>query len=589
MKDFFKYMFATIAGIIITSIIMLLIFFGIIGAMVAKSDQAVDVKDNSLLVIKLDQQIVDRGTDNPMGNFDFMSLKPAPQMGLNDILKAIDNAADDDKIRGIYIETEGIPAGAATLEEIRASLEKFKESGKFIISYSNVYSQKSYYLASVSDKILLNPEGMVEWVGLRSEIMFFKGALEKLGVEAQILRHGKFKSAVEPFMYDKMSPENREQILTYTGSIWNHWVEGISKTRNISAEQLNQFADDLTIRNAKTALDNGIVDSLVYKDQVINMLKELTDTKPKKDINSVSLAQYTKVKPKRQHKGFIKEKIAVVYASGEIVMGDGNEGAVAGERFGRAIREARRDSTVKAIVLRINSPGGSALASEVIWREVKLATEVKPVIVSMGDVAASGGYYIAAPADYIIASPTTITGSIGVFGMMPNVKEGMNKKLGITVDVAKTNRNSDFGSLFRPMTAEERAIGQLSVEEVYKTFIGHVAEGRETTVEKVDEIGQGRVWSGANAISINLVDEFGGLQKAIDIAAERAEIENYRITELPELEDPFEALVKQLTGGAKARILQNELGESYKHVERLKSIVNSKGIMARIPYDVEMY
>ncbi|HPF94712.1 MAG TPA: signal peptide peptidase SppA, partial [Tenuifilaceae bacterium] len=421
------------------------------------------------------------------------------------------------KIRGIYIETEGIPAGAATLEEIRASLEKFKESGKFIISYSNVYSQKSYYLASVSDKILLNPEGMVEWVGLRSEIMFFKGALEKLGVEAQILRHGKFKSAVEPFMYDKMSPENREQILTYTGSIWNHWVEGISKTRNISAEQLNQFADDLTIRNAKTALDNGIVDSLVYKDQVINMLKELTDTKPKKDINSVSLAQYTKVKPKRQHKGFIKEKIAVVYASGEIVMGDGNEGAVAGERFGRAIREARRDSTVKAIVLRINSPGGSALASEVIWREVKLATEVKPVIVSMGDVAASGGYYIAAPADYIIASPTTITGSIGVFGMMPNVKEGMNKKLGITVDVAKTNRNSDFGSLFRPMTAEERAIGQLSVEEVYKTFIGHVAEGRETTVEKVDEIGQGRVWSGANAISINLVDEFGGLQKAIDI------------------------------------------------------------------------
>jgi protease-4 len=436
---------------------------------------------------------------------------------------------------------------------------------------------------------LLNPEGAIEWVGMRGEIMFFKDALQKLGVEVQIIRHGKFKSAIEPFILDKMSPENREQTLTYMGSIWNHWVNGISKARNISVDELNKLADNLTIRNAKAAVKFGLADSLVYKDQVIDMLKELTDTKPEKDINSVSLAQYTKVAPTSKHKGFIKDKIAVVYASGSIITGDGEEGSIASERFGRAIRKARRDSTVKAIVLRINSGGGSALASEVIWREVKLAKGVKPVIVSMGDVAASGGYFIAAPADYILASPTTITGSIGVFGMIPNFKEGMNKKLGITVDVVKTNRNADFGSVYRPLTAEERAVYQLGVEDIYSTFIGHVAEGRNLTVEQVDEIGQGRVWSGVNAMDIKLIDEFGGLQRAIEIAAERAELENYRISELPEQDDPFEAIIKQLTGGAKANILKNELGENYKYVERVKSIVTNRGIMARIPYDIELY
>ncbi|MDD4384405.1 MAG: S49 family peptidase, partial [Bacteroidales bacterium] len=334
MKDFFKYMFATIVGIIITSILLLLLFFGIIGAMVAKTDQTVVVKSNSLLIINLNQEIIDRGSKNPIGSFDFMNFKPVPQLGLNDILKAIDNAAQDENIRGIFIETESIPAGAATLEEIRMALVKFKESGKFIISYSDVYGQKSYYLSSVSDKILLNPEGAIEWVGMRGEIMFFKDALQKLGVEVQIIRHGKFKSAIEPFILDKMSPENREQTLTYMGSIWNHWVNGISKARNISVDELNKLADNLTISNAKSAVKFGLADSLVYKDQVIDMLKELTDTKPEKDINSVSLAQYTKVKPTSKHKGFIKDKIAVVYASGSIITGDGEEGSIASERFG---------------------------------------------------------------------------------------------------------------------------------------------------------------------------------------------------------------------------------------------------------------
>lgn len=590
MKDFTKYMLATITGIFASAIILIIIFFMMIGSMVAKSSKEVVVKDNTILHLKLEQQIVDRGSKNPMENFDYMSFKATPQLGLNDILKAIDNAANDERIRGIYIESSTVGSGAATLEEIRLALKKFKESGKFIISYNESYSQKGYYLASVSDKILLNPEGAMEWFGMRSEVMFFKDALKKLGVEMQIIRHGKFKSAVEPFMYDRMSPENREQILTYIGSIWNHWVDNISVSRDISVEELNKLADNLSIRNAKTAVEFGLIDSLVYKDQVIDLLKGLTDTKLSKDINSISLAQYAKVKlPQKKGKGFVKDKIAVVYASGEIVMGDNSESSIAGEHFARTLREARRDSSVKAIVLRVNSPGGSALASELIWREMTLAREVKPVIVSMGDVAASGGYYIAAPADYIVANPTTITGSIGVFGTIPNVKEALNKKLGITVDVAKTNKHADISTIYRPLTAEERAMIQLGVEEVYTTFIGHVAEGRNMTTEQVDEIGQGRVWSGINAIGINLIDEFGGLQRAIDIAAERAGLEDYRISELPKQKDPFETLLKQFSGEVKASILQKELGDTYEHITRIKNIATQRGTMARIPYDVELF
>jgi protease-4 len=589
MRDFFKYLLATIAGIFLTSLLLFIIFLGVVGAIVAKSDKIVDVKQNSLLVLKFDNEIVDRSSNNPMADFDFMSLSPTQKVGLNDILKGIKNATDDPKIKGIYLQNENIPAGAATIEEIRNALIEFKESGKFIISYSDVYTQKSYYLSSVADKILLNPEGDLAWTGLSAEIMFFKNALEKLGIEAQIIRHGKFKSAVEPFMYEKMSPENREQIMTYVGSIWNHWVNGISVERSLTVDELNALADGMIVRDAVSSVEMGLIDSLVYKDQVIDMLKVLTETKPEKDINSVGIAQYAKVPATKKHKGLIRDKIAVIYAFGGIVMGEGDGGEIAGERFGRTIREARRDSTVKAIVLRVNSGGGSALASEVIWREMLLAKQVKPVIVSMGDVAASGGYYIAAPADVILASPTTITGSIGVFGMIPNFKEGMNKKLGITVDVAKTNKYADIGSVFRPLTGEERAIIQMGVERIYGSFIGHVAEGRGITVQEVDNIGQGRVWSGVNAIEIKLIDEFGGLERAIEIAAERANLEEYRISELPKLEDPFEVLVKQLTGSAQASLLENELGIAFKHYKNMLDMVKHQGILAKMPYDIEVY
>lgn len=589
MKDFFKYLLATVVGILITSLVLILIFIGIIGGMVAKSDKTVEVKENTLLVVRFDNEIVDRASKDPFSGISPLSLKPSQSLGLNDILKAIKNAKDDPKILGIFLENETVPAGAATIEEIRNALIDFKESGKFIISYSNVYTQKSYYLSSVSDKILLNPEGSMEWVGLRSELMFFKNALEKLGIDAQVIRHGKFKAAAEPFMYDKMSPENREQIMTYVGSIWDYWLKGISQERDITVDQLNVLANTAFVRNAKTSVESGLIDSLVYKDQVIDLLKSLTDTKPEKDINSVGIAQYAKVPTARKEKGLARDKIAVIYASGGIVMGEGDGGEIAGERFGRTIREARRDSTVKAIVLRVNSGGGSALASEIIWREMQLAREVKPVIVSMGDVAASGGYYIAAPADVIVANPTTITGSIGVIGMIPNVKEGMNKKLGITVDVAKTNKYADFPSIFRPLTADEKALILLGIEEVYETFITHVSEGRGITKQQVDDIGQGRVWSGVNAMELKLIDEFGGLERAIEIAAEKAGLEKYRITELPKLEDPFEALIKQFTGQAKARFIQDELGVAFKHYKFMLESLKHQGILARMPYDLEVY
>lgn len=589
MKSFFKYLLATIVGVFIASFLGFLIMLGIFGAMVSSADKPVEVKDNSILYLTFDETIVDRAVDNPFSNLNFGPFASAKQLGLNDILKAIENAKEDPKIKGIYIQAVSVSAGGATVEEIRDALIDFKESGKFIISYSDIYSQKAYYLASVSDNIYMNPEGGMEWMGLRGEVMFYKNALEKLGIEPQIIRHGKFKSAVEPFMLDKMSDANREQMLTFMGSIWNHWVKGVSESRNISVEELNRYADEMLISNAKRSVEYGLIDSLIYKDELIDKLKKLTETKDKDDLTTITLAKYIKAPSPIKKKGLAKNKIAVVYAQGEINMGEGQDGTIGSETISKAIREARRDSSIKAIVFRVNSPGGSALASEVIWREVVLAKQTKPVIISMGDLAASGGYYIAAPGDVILASPTTLTGSIGVFGMYFSVKEGMNKKLGLTVDVVKTNKYSDFGSMYRPLTAEERAISQQGVEDIYQTFIGHVAEGRGITKDEVDAIGQGRVWSGANAMDIKLVDEFGGLKRAIAIAAEKAGVEEYRVVDLPKQKDPIQALMEDLSGNAKMMLLGDEFVYIYKQYQQVTNMVKNQGVQARMPFEVEMY
>jgi protease IV len=589
MKSFFKFLLASILGVLIGMLLVFFIFMGMIGVMISSADKVAEVKPNSVFHMKLDQPIVDRSSQNPFDNFDLISMRPTSNLGLNDILNNIKKAKTDDNIRGIFIEVSIPQAGIATLGEIREALLDFRESGKFVMAYAGSYSQAAYYLASAADQVYLTPTGLVQLTGLRSETMFYKGALDKLGLEPQIIRHGKFKSAVEPFMYDSMSDESREQVMSYLGSIWDVILESISETRDIPVSRLQEIASGLLVRSAETAVEHGLVDELIYRDQVIDRLKELTDLNDDEDIRSVNIAQYTTVPMKREGRGLPREKLAIVYAEGTIGIGEGSDLAIGSDRISRAMREARRDTTIKAIVFRINSPGGSALASEVIWREVELASQEKPVIVSMGNVAASGGYYIAAPATKIIASPQTITGSIGVFGLLLDASEFMNDKLGITVDVVKTNRFADIGSISRPLHPAEREILQEGVEDIYEVFTKRVADGRDMDVNRVDEIGQGRVWSGYSARELGLVDEFGGLNRAVEIAVEDAGLENYRVVNLPRQPDPLEELLKSFTGNVRMKLMGNDLAAASRFFETIRFAVENRGVQARMPFDIEVY
>lgn len=586
MKDFLKFLLATITGIVITTVMFFFLLLIIISA--SSRDKPVEAKPNSILHITLNEQIVERSADSPFNFLPSDEFAAMREMGLNDILNNIKKAKSDHNIVGIYLEPYYLNAGISTIEEIRNALIDFKESGKFIISYSEIYTQSAYYLASISDEIYLNPTGELPLYGIGARIVFLKEAMDRLGVEAQIIRHGTYKSAVEPFMYNKMSEENREQTLTWVKSIWDHLLQGISSERNIPVATLNNLADNLTIKSAEEALKYNLVDSLVYKDEVINKLKALTGTTEKNDLNSISLKRYTKVPKIRDYKGLARDKIAVIYAHGDVVMGSRGEGTISSERISKAIRRARRDSTIKAIVFRVNSGGGSALASEVIWREVDLAKKVKPVVASMGDVAASGGYYIVAPADTIVAHPNTITGSIGVFAVLPNAQKFFNNKLGINMDVAKTNPYADFGNPFRPLEEEETEVITFEVEKIYDTFVSHVSSGRDMAREKVDAIGQGRIWSGANALENGLVDVYGGLNEAIEIAAGMCEIDKYRIVELPELEDPLQLFLKEISENARLRILKKNLGDHYWYLEQLEKLEDLQGVQARLPFDFEL-
>ncbi len=584
MRNFLKYTLATIVGVTITGILGFLLLIGIFSAMLSFSDKPVVVEDNSVLMLDFKQQIVERAVNNPFEGLPIPHIGETGQMGLDDILECIDKAKTDKHIKGIYLNPSVIRAGMATIEEIRQALIDFKESGKFIYAYSDGYSQKAYYLASVADKVAINPQGMLELQGLNSKRMFYKHAMEKFGVEMQVVRHGKFKAAVEPFLLDKMSEENKLQTLTYLNSIWSQMADGISESRGITTEKINQLADSVALfLPAEDLVEAGLVDTLMYKDELINQLKGLTGIDDEDDIPAIGVDQYAKVPAAEQPK-FVRDKIAVIYAEGEIDGGD-TDGIIS-EKLSRTIREARRDSSIKAIVLRVNSPGGSAYGSEVIWREVKLAKETKPVVVSMGDVAASGGYYISAAADTIMADRTTITGSIGIFGTFPNIGELMHDKIGITSDAVGTNANSDLLAYDRPMTGFERTKLQAYIERGYDTFITRVADGRSITKEQVDEIGQGRVWASTDAKERNLVDLYGGVNDAIKIAAQMCGLENYRITKLPKLPDPLEELVKNFTGEARTFFMKQELGDQYKIYQKLKEAINSKGIMARMPYDI---
>jgi len=586
MKSFFKFLLASILGVFIASIIMFFISMGIITALISSADKTVTIPSESLLHLKLNYPIPDRTPANPFENFDFVNMEPTIDMGLNDILKNIEKATKDEKIKGIYLDLTIIPAGLATIEEIRNALIEFKASGKFIIAYADYYVQNSYYLATVANKVYLNPKGIIPWTGMRAEVLFFKNTLEKLGLEPQIIRVGEYKSAVEPLIREDMSKENREQVNTFLTSIWDYMVFRISEQRGIPVDSLNYYADKLVIRSAQTAEEKGLVDGLKYKDEIIRELKDSMKVDYAKDLKVTTMKKYRHVPEIKDYKGLARDKIALVYATGDIMMGEGDDATVGAERISRAIRKARRDSSIKAIVFRVNSPGGSVLASDIIWREVKLAQQAKPVIASMGNLAASGGYYVVAPADTILASPVTLTGSIGVFGILLNAKEFMNDKLGITADIVKTNEHSDFPSLYRPLSQPERSFIKYSIEQSYEDFINYVAEGRGMSPDEVKDIAQGRVWSGVNAKDIQLIDMYGGLQAAIELAAEKTGLDNYRVVEYPKQEDPFEALLKEFTNQARGRFLKNEMGYYYDHYQQVKNLLRMDKVQARMPFSI---
>ncbi|MBS1634702.1 MAG: signal peptide peptidase SppA [Bacteroidetes bacterium] len=591
MKQFFGAFLGSLIGILLTGVIVTLIIIGTImsslkGAMNDDENEAFKLKPNSVLLLNLNAGIKDRGFKNPFGKLNLGPFMKEGSVGLDDVLSMIKQAGNDKNIKGIYLETGSPTAGMATLEEIRQALLDFRKSGKFIYAYSEMYSQKGYYMATVADKLLMNPQGGMEFKGLSAQLMFYKNMLDKLNIEVQIFRHGKFKSAIEPFMLDKMSAANREQIETYIGSIWNTMLTGISAQRHIPVGDLNAIADNLKLNLPTDAVDLKLVDGLTYEDEAHDMVRKTLGIASGEKINFVKSETYLKHLDKKEIKLTNQDKIAVIYAVGEIESGEGNEETIGSDRIVKAIREARLDDHVKAIVFRVNSPGGSALASDVMWREVVLAKKAKPFIVSMGDVAASGGYYISCAADRIFAEPNTITGSIGVFGLIPNAQQALSEKLGITIDTANTNKHSDMGSILRKASPDEYNFIQKGVEHVYDVFTSRVADGRKMKQAQVDSIGQGRVWSGVDALRIHLVDELGGLQAAIGYAVKKAGLKQYRILDLPKQKDPLEELLNVGGDETEARVLSKNLGGQYIYLKHLKNVLSRKGVQARLPYEM---
>lgn len=592
IMKFYKVVLAAFIGTLIALVINFFIKVGVVSSMISnlsksESETSTTVKPNSVLYMKLDYEIPDRTTDNPFGNINFQTMETSDATGLNEILRNIENAKTDANIKGIYLELSSIPTSMATIQEIRNKLIEFKESGKFIVAYGESYGQSAYYLASIADKIFLNPEGAMDLHGMASQIMFYKHLLEKLDIEMQIVRgpNNRFKSAVEPYFLDKMSEANREQMDKLLGTVWGQILASISQSRNISVEQLNQIADNLDVLfNAQKALEYGLVDNLYFKDQVLDELKGLTGSN--KSINAVGNANYAK---SYKDKNVSKNEVAIIYASGQIFDGKGNEEqAIYSENLSKTIRKAREDKNVKAIVLRVNSPGGSALASAIIGRELDLTKEVKPVIVSMGNYAASGGYWISAKADYIFADPTTLTGSIGVFGTFPNAQGFLNDKIGLTFDVAKTNENADFPNFTQPLTEFQYNKLQEMVGKTYNDFTQRVAEGRGLRQTFVDSIGQGRVWAGADAIGLGLVDKLGDMEDAIAYAVEKANLGNdYKVTEWPKQKDFFTRLMESMNKTDELdAAMKQKLGVYYNYYKGLENLNNNTGIQARMPFDL---
>lgn len=581
-------MFASLLGFFIGLFLLFLIMAGMLASLASLGrKEAVKLEKKSLLHLTLNQDVADRGADGPFDSFDFTSFSAGQTTGLNDLLNSLKKAAEDEHIQGILLDLSMVPSGWATIDEIREALLNFRETGKFIVSYGENYTQKAYYLATVADEILLHPEGMIDFRGLQAESIFFKNMLDRLGIEPQLIRHGDYKSAGEPFVLDRMSPENREQTMAIIQHLWDHLLANIQTTRQLDAAHLNRVANGALTRNATLALESNMIDGIMYRDELRASLNARLEQEAEEDLNLVSLGRYMRAPlPKSMVQPRSRDKIAVVYASGSILPGEGSGRTIGSASMAKALREARLDTTVKAIVFRINSPGGSALASDVILREVKLAAAEKPVIASMGNVAASGGYYIAVGADKIVASPSTLTGSIGVFGLLPNMQHFFDDKLGITFDHVKTNELADLGSIHRPMTPTERRLMQEMVEQIYNTFIGHVAEERDMPLTRVDELGGGRVWSGVEALDNGLVDAFGGMTYAIEQAAEMAGLEKYRIVEYPTRKDFFTRIMEDFGTSISERMVERKLGPAYRYYQQIEEINQMGGVLARKPMDL---
>lgn len=589
MKDFFKFMLASMLGFILVMVVVFFIFVGMVASLVSFADKkAVSVESNSILHMKLDKPVYDRAPKDPYSFFSPAGLSMEQAPGLDEILKNIRKAQSDPAIKGIYLDLSIVPAGMPIIREIRQSLAEFRESGKFIIAYGEVMSQGAYYLSTVADKVYLHPMGAIEFKGLAAEVFFLKGTLEKLDLNMQVIRHGKYKSAAEPFMLDQMSDANREQLSAMIEGMWATVVKDIAAGREMTPEQLNQAADQLTALEADKALSLNMVDGLKYKDEVLAELGELSGVGADDKIRTVSIGKYT-MAPAAEHEKVSSNKIAVIYAIGSIIDGKGDDLTIGSVKMSEAIRQARENDKVKAIVLRVNSPGGSATASEVIRREVALAVREKPVVVSMGEVAASGGYWISASASRILADPGTVTGSIGVFGIFPDMKEFFDNKLGITFDVATTNKYSDFPNVSRPLSDYEKLLIERNIDQIYDKFVGIVAAGRNMTEADVDSIGQGRVWSGLDARDLGLVDQFGGLNDAIALAAELAEVTDYNLWSLPAQKEPLQQLIDEFSGNVSASRIEQELGPFYAYYRYLKQLSESQGIQAKLPYEIRIH
>ena len=587
MKQFLKYFFASLLGSLASIMVLFFLSFILMVGIVSMigTEEKVSISHNTILELEFDKDVLERSHFEKFNYSNLVSGSIGKRLGLNDIIENIKKAKADSNISAIYLKLDNFNIGSyATIDPIRNALIDFKESKKPIIAHGNSISQPAYYLSSVSDTIYLTPTGDLEFKGLAAQLTFFKKTLDKLEIEAQVIKVGKFKSAVEPFILEEMSDANRQQVSSFVNSINDYLLKNISVSRNIEENKVVDISESMLVQSPQDAVTYGLVDKLNYEVEVFEELKNIVG---KNYLKIISLKKYGKVTSLSQP--YTANRIAVIYAIGEIDASKGSETQIGKDNIVDAIRKARKSESVKAIVMRVNSPGGSALISDLIWKEIELAKLEKPVVVSYGKYAASGGYYISCGANRIFSEPTTLTGSIGVFALIPNLQKFFDNKLGITFDRVATGKHSDFISGLRPLSFSEKAILQKQVNTVYETFVNYVVAGRNMSFEQVDEIGQGRVWSGLQALSLGLVDEIGGLNDAIKYAGELANIEEYRLIEYPKVKEPFEEIMETLQEDFSANIFSDDVESVFEYYDKALRIIKSKEVQARLPFEIELH